>query len=387
MDHFNQFHQFNQNQNQIPINAVNPDYGEFVIKPPEANNTGGRVPTTLLIDSRDRNYQHYPNPQEYKIDLKRKYFDVVAIELKKGMIPQSGLYINEQNNLIHFNESIADDYLTATIPVGFYTQAELFTAIETAMNDVGDSTYTVSLTVKKQVRIKSDITGGNNYFVLLFGAINGKFPERSMGPLLGFEPKNYVYMENGLNVDQSGTAIEFTASNMGYKFSDDVIVGDNVWVENVVNFDSGITTIDQIDSSRETLLLATDTGTFYNKPLVVSSHVSKAPFCIDDGSEPYVSLHLFEAQQVISQGRGADGAFAIIPFTEQENGCGRNFFGELTPKTGKMIKYFNPPLQSMGQLTISFKKHDGTLYDFRGKEHFLEFDIYELNSKEKYRYI
>ena len=240
MDHFNQFHQFNQNQNQIPINAVNPDYGEFVIKPPEANNTGGRVPTTLLIDSRDRNYQHYPNPQEYKIDLKRKYFDVVAIELKKGMIPQSGLYINEQNNLIHFNESIADEHLTATIPVGFYTQAELFTAIETAMNAVGDSTYTVSLTVKKQVRIKSDISGGNNYFVLLFGAINGKFPERSMGPLLGFEPKNYIYMENGLNVDQSGTAIEFTASNMGYKFSDDVIVGDNVWVENVVNFDSGI---------------------------------------------------------------------------------------------------------------------------------------------------
>ena len=164
MDHFNQFHQFNQNQ--IPINAVNPDYGEFVIKPPEANNTGGRVPTTLLIDSRDRNYQHYPNPQEYKIDLKRKYFDVVAIELKKGMIPQSGLYINEQNNLIHFNESIADDHLTATIPVGFYTQAELFTAIETAMNAVGDSTYTVSLTVKKQVRIKSDISGGNNYFVV-----------------------------------------------------------------------------------------------------------------------------------------------------------------------------------------------------------------------------
>ena len=86
----------------IPTTSI--DYTTNIIKSPELNTTNGRIADTLLIDSRDRNYTLYPNPNSYKIQLNKLYRDVIAIKLTKGMIPHSGFYISEQNNTLYFSE-------------------------------------------------------------------------------------------------------------------------------------------------------------------------------------------------------------------------------------------------------------------------------------------
>lgn len=283
-----------------------PDYAPNIIKSPEPNITGGRISDTLLIDSRDRDYSLYPNSNSYKLDFNRKYRDVVAIKLTKGMIPHSGFYVSSQNNTIYFSEGTTN--LTASIVTGYYTQAELFTAIETAMDAAGSNTYSLALTSDQKRNV---IITATDTFKLQFLSATGEYLENCMGRLLGFALEN------------SATAA------------------------------------------------TTQTGTH--------------PFCENIDEEPYVAIHLKEAPNMCSLGRGADQAFAIIPLqSTNADGCGREFFGKHTANTGETVKHYNPPIDTLRSMTIQFKKHDGSLYDFNGKEHFLMFDIYTLNANQKY---
>lgn len=287
----------------IPNTGV--DYTSNIIKSPEPNITNGRITDTLLIDSRDRNYTLYPNSNSYKIHLNKQYRDVVAIKLTKGMIPHSGFFVSTQNNTIYFSEGTTN--FTATVTTGYYSQSELFTAIETAMDASGSNTYSLALTTdqKRNVIITSTDT-----FQLQFLSASGGYLENSMGPLLGFLPQNYS-------------------------------------------------------------AATTQTGS--------------TPFCENIDEEPYVAVHIEEAPNMDALGRGADNAFAIIPLqSSNADGCGREFFGKHTANTGETVKHYNPPIGTLRALTFRFKKHDGSLYDFNGKEHFLLFDIYTLNANQKY---
>ena len=371
-----------------------PDYGLNIIKAPEPNITGGRTSDTIFIDSRDRNYKQYPNSNNYRINLRKVYKDVVAIELTKGMFPHSGFYINSTNNLIHFSETVNGQQLVAIIPVGFYTQSDLFSEIETQMNAASvaapgpsSSAYTVTLTSNKLVRISSDLQGGNGYFILNFEAMGTEtgFPLNSMGELLGFEPKTYIYTETNsiFLIEGGGTG---NISTTGNPFASDIIVGDSGWPEQIVN--SPPTIIPTISSltSNTVLVMSTTYPTSFNGRFVVGSHLGSKPFSIDIDVEPYMCLHLNEVSNIDGQSKGTDGAFAIIPLLSQVNGNERDFFGKFTRRPGKTVQHFNPPLGKLSTLTISLRRYDGTLYDFQNKDHFLEFDIYTLNSNQKYRH-
>lgn len=285
-----------------------PDYAPHIIKSAEPNVTEGRISDTLFIDSRDRNYVNYPSSNSYKLSLNKQYRDVIAIELTKGMVPNSGFYIGNQNNSIVFNEALDTTQITTTIPTGYYTKDELFTQIGTSMTSATGATLTY--TVSDNPTTKQVIISSSADFVLYFKSTTGEYAQGSIAPVLGYPPQN------------------FTSSD---------------------------------------------------------SYTATSPFC-ESIDEPYVCLHLKEATNMHSTSRGADQAFAVIPMLGRTTGCEREFFGKQTAHTGKTTKHFNPPISRINELTISFKRHDGTLYDFNGKEHFLEFDIYTLNAKQKYRH-
>lgn len=122
-----------------------------------------------------------------------------------------------------------------------------------------------------------------------------------------------------------------------------------------------------------------------NSSTAATTQTGSHPFCENIDEEPYVAIHLEEAPNMDALGRGADQAFAIIPLQGTNvDGCGREFFGKHTANNGETVKHYNPPIGTLRSMTLKFKKHDGTLYDFNGKEHFLMFDIYTLNANQKY---
>lgn len=96
----------------------------------------------VIIDSRDRNIDKYPEPNKYTLDLEHDMYNVISVELISAEIPNTEYIINNDNNSLHFEETNGAT-LIATIPVGNYTITTLATAIQTQMNATGNSTYTV----------------------------------------------------------------------------------------------------------------------------------------------------------------------------------------------------------------------------------------------------
>jgi hypothetical protein len=96
---------------------------------------------------------------------------------------RSGGYWNvlSGENTIVFRESIGVD-LTATIAVAEYsTTASFLTAIKTALDASGASTYTVSLHTDGRIKILSDLSGGGGVFQIRWTSAT------DFGDLIGFD--------------------------------------------------------------------------------------------------------------------------------------------------------------------------------------------------------
>lgn len=90
-----------------------------------------------------------------------------------------------------------------------------------------------------------------------------------------------------------------------------------------------------------------------------------APWVPDLTGDCFVLLFIEEFQKLDSSSSTMENAFAKIPMDtqfgeNQEFSDGREF---------ENIKYFSPPIGKLGQLNISFRRYDGSLYDFNGRNH------------------
>ena len=143
----------------------------------------------LIIDSKDRNYDNYPEPNNYIIDLNTIYKDIISIELISTIVPRSQYIINNSNNTIHFNEG--GDDLVATITEGNYTISTLMSALKTAMELVGGLTYTFT---ENTLTNKITISASGTYSLLFNGgtetyldSTRTVYKENSIGSILGYK--------------------------------------------------------------------------------------------------------------------------------------------------------------------------------------------------------
>lgn len=143
----------------------------------------------LSIDSRDRNYTE--PVYNMHIDLNKTIKQIYSIELIQLDIPKIQYLINENNNILHFQES-TNLVLQAIIPIGNYTINELLLQIQNILNNIGSSTYNVSL-INEKINISSDLTGGDNIFNLIF---NDHETQASIGTILGFDHNNKLGSNN-----------------------------------------------------------------------------------------------------------------------------------------------------------------------------------------------
>lgn len=160
----------------------------------------------LVIDSRDRNYDDFPNSNNYRFSFERQYDNVVSISLLSAEVPKSQYLINASNQKIYFQETNAqvsgETYLEADVAIGDYTLSELKTAIETAMNAVGTASYTVdinTLAAQSKLSFSSDLSGVDLFNLSFNGGTENfgnktrtVYRQNSIGPVVGFSRTDFT---------------------------------------------------------------------------------------------------------------------------------------------------------------------------------------------------
>jgi hypothetical protein len=104
-----------------------------------------KEPFVLLVDSRDRNMELYPNSNNYVIQIPR-YRDVLSVELVAADIPHTGFNIDKDCNILYLvtDQNMFREYYNGTrvnglsyievvIPPGYYEANDL---VSTAGSDV-----------------------------------------------------------------------------------------------------------------------------------------------------------------------------------------------------------------------------------------------------------
>lgn len=95
-----------------------------------------------------------------------------------------------------------------------------------------------------------------------------------------------------------------------------------------------------------------------------------------DGAD-YIVMELEGVSNCMGSSDTLDGCFAMIPLCDVLHGS--IFHGRLND-VGKCYVRFNPTLPRLTKLHIKFKRPDGTLYNFQGRNHNF---MFELKSKFK----
>ena len=125
-----------------------------IIKPPEVKTND--IPKRYyryVIDSRDRNLGHFPDPSKYEIKLSEDIHDVQSVELLSFDVPFTKYLINSSNNTFYYK--VGDDEYDFSIDEGDYeTVAELVTELNAKK---GSAPFTFS-ELLKQKRIKLTTT-------------------------------------------------------------------------------------------------------------------------------------------------------------------------------------------------------------------------------------
>jgi len=103
-------------------------------------------------------------------------------------------------------------------------------------------------------------------------------------------------------------------------------------------------------------------GLHYEDISLVKDTVYEFPYKVNLRNDKYIIMDLGQAKVNVSENNPTNKSFAIIKKDELENK-----FIETNYK-----KNFNPPINSLTTLSLSFKDYDGNLYDFQNQDHMIE---------------
>lgn len=271
----------------------------------------------LAVSSTDRNYENYPDTNDFVVVLERPYTDIVSIELIAGSIPRTDYNVNTSSNAVEFQETNDEvsnkQTVSASIPVGNYTNVQdLLDAVSTAMSDASNHGVTYTATVSPLTsKVTIEASGGS---AEVFNMVPGQTETFGGG-------------DNQRTSYKANTALKmlgFRASPMNGPAAGKVS-------------GSGMYRLAGADS----LILAID-----NMPLMQS---------------PNSAIH---------------DAFCMLNFGEQPWGTMKAL--KIGDFGANNIKYFNPVLPRLHRMRLRFLRPDGSKYDFNGNDVTLVFEIKTL---------
>ena len=101
--------------------------------------------TTIVVNSRDRNYLTHPNSNQFRYVMRRPLTNILSVELMSGSIPSYLYNINTGWNTFTLSEGGIAHLITLT--PGYYQVSEFLTELQRALNAIPGkrNTYTVSI--------------------------------------------------------------------------------------------------------------------------------------------------------------------------------------------------------------------------------------------------
>lgn len=144
----------------------------------------------ILVESRDRDLDKYPEPSEYVLDVP-DIINVESITLESAVIPASQYLIHDGNDTFRVQETNAqessNEWVDVNIPHGDYDITSLAAAIKAALDGAGaGATYAVTETsLTSTLAITSSLGGTADLF-------NLDFTSRDIAQVLGYRPQEYT---------------------------------------------------------------------------------------------------------------------------------------------------------------------------------------------------
>ena len=386
------------------LQQVNTNYDPYIIKPPDRNKTHGSITKHLVVDSRDRDYLLYPMSNKYRVDVPQEWKDVTSIELTLAQIPNTFYNITVANNVFYISDS-ANNILSVNIPEGQYDNSSLIDTLNGKYGDLFinfDSKLNFSRNpINLKLRIQSNRSNNQEFIYNLNYVLNDTCTcnLNSVDKTIGFinmqytsemVDLSYIYVSSGgiTNTgtvsDQDYTLYKLKATeinNIEVDFTSIFYVNDYFLLYDSVNKVTYSCQIYQIKNDNTIIFEELDN----KNPTAISGYIFKnisilySPHIFQVENKPYVILKIKGATLLNSVG-GADGAYTLIPLLNLEN----TIVNQSTIPVHSVIKYYNPPLGKMYWIDIEFLNFDGTLFDFRGQENMLMFNVSLLNQPGKY---
>ena len=360
-------------------NQMNQTINDYDIRPPR-NELQLYAPRQyshrLVIDSCARDKKLYPNNAEYTVELEYNYKDVLSIELVQGIIPFSGYLINETNNALYFQET-TQEIFQVFIPIGNYTPTELAAAMQTAMNTIGTSTYTVTVLENVKKFKFSSNWFDDNCFKLIFAGPSKDGPTyqcNSIGPVIGFSPIDFAYLQGSFFIENGSDNVY----GSGTKFTNMIMPGDKI----KFGTDDTEYTVSEVISDTILKLTTVHVGAVNGYNARLNAFISNNVY--DFESNSYIALFLNKPftenlNKIKSNNNKIQDAFCIIPrFLVDVNDVmilNRASF----PNINNIFFYY-PAAGQLSKIAIRFTDKYGNLYNFNGREHTLEFNIQTLNN-------
>lgn len=225
----------------------------------------------ILIDSRDRNYNRYPNSNDYQIMLNEPIKDVVEVELIQAHIPHTSYLINNNNNKIYYYLGTEEKYVynsgtnvsTAALPnhdnnlasstlyeatiepgdwdatniadriteafrvnghdisVYYHEPTNKFSFVNNDKNILTNTAEDSDLNIYLDFRRTNHITGSNSAIDIVvsttnydnYGNLQTSYKNQSMGEILGFGKNYHTTDDNCLATMANPFSIDFFDSN------------------------------------------------------------------------------------------------------------------------------------------------------------------------------
>lgn len=417
---FNQNNMFSNFPNSIgsSIETVTPTYDQITIKPPDKNKTHKQRTRRLIVDSRERDEELYPDPSQYVLNIEYQIKDVISVELSQANIPNSfyNIYHNQgkngilyANNVIHLHLVTTDGDMSKTfeLPPGKYIDMTTFnTAVQSIFSTI--STYTQpyftlinvnisSITNKLEFNIVPNNPDFEKVTSFYFEFINPntcptlnpnvqekkEYPKYSIGPILGFNKKNVGQLQGTVSINSGSKILN------GYltDFINDLPKCNNDYPTLILRDEIGTYTsplvIDKIVNKNQIILKnAYIHSNLISSPIYPSIIIS--PNVIEIECDKYIILDIRELHRLKSNTDSIEDRFAVIPIDYSKCSTKLNI-GHIP--TQREIKYFNPPFSNLAKLRIAFYRYNGDPLFFNGVNHLLDFNITALNQAGKYNNI
>ena len=310
--------------------VLNPDFSfqnSAIIKPPEIEKHEFKT-TRIMIDSRDRNTDLFPNPANYEVTMTQEIDDAVAATIIVADIPHTSYLINPNN--YELTVLVDTDEVTASLPFGNYTPSDLATEIQTALNNaVNAANVAIIFQVEYHARLDKYVFTANREF--------------SVSCEGGVEP--YGDAQVRTISDASGNLVR-------------QIVGQTV-----------------------TPYRKNSIGKMIGFPRkVVSSDANgrlEAPFRKNFTDANMIVLHIEQMRLYQSDTTHVNKSILVL------HGTSTRELGVFSSNTEYRAS-FSPPIPRLSKIRLTFYNAWGELYDFQNYDHRIEMLIESSKQKNKY---